>query len=118
MPKRGRLKSESETELEGLKNLADLPKPSKLPKSPSISNKIKLETDSSVDTEDTLKIAKNNSKSTTSTPKSTSLRKTLFSPFPKKDARNFTENTVIAEDPIDRQEYDSFEISKGLRLIL
>ena len=37
----------------------------------------------------------------------------LLSPYPKKDAKNFTEGTVISETP---NEYDSFEASKELKL--
>ena len=37
----------------------------------------------------------------------------LLSPFPKKDAKNFTEGTVISDTP---NEFDSFEASKELKL--
>merc|ERR1712156_864212 len=37
----------------------------------------------------------------------------LLSPFPKKDAKNFTEHTQISENP---KEFDSFETCKELKL--
>merc|ERR1712179_312810 len=38
---------------------------------------------------------------------------TLLSPFPKRDAKNFTEGSVISDNP---KEFDSFETCKELKL--